>query len=44
MSFDEMRGLTKARRVREPYRDVGAWLEAQDEGDLRRKGAEAEAM
>ena len=44
MAFDEMRGTGKSKRVREPYRDIGAWLDTQAPEDLRRKSAEAEAL
>ncbi len=44
MAFDEMRGVGKARRCREPYRDVAEWLEDQQVDDLRQKCTQAEAL
>ena len=44
MAFDEMRGAGKGKRAREPYREVGAWLDAQSGEDLRAKCLEAEAL
>jgi uncharacterized circularly permuted ATP-grasp superfamily protein len=44
MAFDEMRGTGKARRCREPYRDIAGWLESQSPEELRRKGQQAEAL
>jgi len=44
MAFDEMRGVAKGKRVRDPYREIGVWLEGQDDHELRRKSLEAEAQ
>jgi uncharacterized circularly permuted ATP-grasp superfamily protein len=44
MSFDEMRGAAKSKRIRAPYKNVAAWLDEQEPGDLRRKSVEAEAL
>ncbi len=44
MAFDEMRGVGKARRCREPYSDVSVWLEEQQVEDLRKKCTQAEAL
>jgi uncharacterized circularly permuted ATP-grasp superfamily protein len=44
MTFDEMRGVGKSRRVRAPYREASAWLDGQDTDTLRRKSKEAEAL
>jgi uncharacterized circularly permuted ATP-grasp superfamily protein len=39
-----MRGTGKAKRPRDPYRDVGAWLDRQSGEDLHRKSAQAETL
>jgi len=39
-----MRGSGKSRRVRDPYRGIGPWLEGQSQEGLRQKRGEAEAM
>jgi uncharacterized circularly permuted ATP-grasp superfamily protein len=44
MAFDEMRGVAKGRRCRDPYRVVNDWLEAQPFDELRRKSMQAEAL
>src|SRR5512145_1764148 len=41
-AFDEMHGNGDG--VREPYRSVHQWLEAQEIGELARKRGEAEAL
>jgi uncharacterized circularly permuted ATP-grasp superfamily protein len=42
-AFDEMHGID-GNGVREPYRSVHQWLEAQEIDDLVRKRGEAEAL
>src|SRR5580704_3599505 len=44
MPFDEMRGSGKGKRPREPYRDVGLWLDGQTDEELHRKSAQAENL
>jgi uncharacterized circularly permuted ATP-grasp superfamily protein len=44
VAFDEMRGVGKGKRLREPYRAVAAWLDGQSGEDLRRKSAQAESL
>ena len=44
MAFDEMRGIGKGKRVREPYRGVSEWLEGHTGEELHRKSSQAESM
>ncbi|MGD9830413.1 MAG: circularly permuted type 2 ATP-grasp protein [Hyphomicrobiaceae bacterium] len=39
-----MRGLSRGKRVREPYRDVADWLDQQSIDSLRRKSGDAEML
>ena len=44
VAFDEMRGEGRGRRLREPYRAVGSWLEGHTGEELHRKSAQAESL
>lgn len=43
-AFDEMNGSGGGERVREPYRQISDWLQAQPPEQLQRKSAEAEEL